>query len=129
MQAPEEEIVQRLKTVDGPALAQALQSAKNNALAFEAANAPALQALEQLEKALTPGDRAAVRDFTAARMRVNGIRYDAEARLNQNIANLYELQVRKANLSAEQAQATLARHGCRLRAALAACAQPSKGPQ
>lgn len=101
-QAPEEEIVQRLRNVDGPALALALQSAKNNALAFEAANAPTLQALEQLEKALTPGDRSAVRDFTAARMRVNGIRYDAEARLNQNIANLYELQVRKANISAER---------------------------
>jgi hypothetical protein len=29
-------------------------------------------------------------------------RYDAEARLNQAIANLYELQVRKSNVSAER---------------------------
>jgi len=30
------------------------------------------------------------------------MRYDAEARLNHNIANLLELQVRKANVSAER---------------------------
>ncbi len=30
------------------------------------------------------------------------MRYDAEAKLNQDIANLLELQVRKANLSAER---------------------------
>jgi hypothetical protein len=35
-------------------------------------------------------------------MRYNAARYDMEARLNQSIANLYELQVRKANLSAER---------------------------
>jgi hypothetical protein len=79
-----------------------LQAAKNNALAFEAATAPANQTLDQLEKALPVGDRAAARDFTAARMRYNSLRYDAEARLNQSIANLYELQVRKANISAER---------------------------
>jgi len=30
------------------------------------------------------------------------LRYDIESRLNQAIANLYELQVRKSNLSAER---------------------------
>ena len=40
------------------------------------------------------------RDFVAARLEYNARRYDAEARLNQVVANLYELQVRKANLSA-----------------------------
>ena len=30
------------------------------------------------------------------------MRYDAEAALNQNIANLLELQVRKSNISAER---------------------------
>lgn len=101
-QEPEAEITLRLKEVDDATLAAALRAAKDNSLAFEAASAPAGQALEQLEKSLPSGDRAAVRDFTAARMRVNGIRYDAEARLNQVIANLYELQVRKANISAER---------------------------
>lgn len=42
------------------------------------------------------------RDFTAARLRYDAGRYDAEARLNQTIANLYELQVRKNNTSAER---------------------------
>jgi hypothetical protein len=43
-----------------------------------------------------------MRDFIAARMRYGSVRYDAEARLNQSIASLYELQVRKANISAER---------------------------
>jgi len=44
----------------------------------------------------------AFRDFTAARLRYVARRYDAEAVLNQNVANLYELQVRKNNVSAER---------------------------
>jgi hypothetical protein len=42
------------------------------------------------------------RDFTAARLRYAAARYDAEARLNQAIASLYELQVRQGNYSAER---------------------------
>ncbi len=101
-QQPEADIAERLKEVDDATLAGALRTAKDNSLAFEAASAPANQALEQLEQSLPAGDRAAVRDFTAGRMRVNGVRYDSEARLNQTIANLLELQVRKANISAER---------------------------
>ncbi|MGD0744654.1 MAG: DUF4337 family protein [Verrucomicrobiota bacterium] len=101
-QRPETEIAGLLKSVDDQALAAALQAAKDNALAFDAANAPAGQALDQLEKSLPAGDKAAARDLTAARMRYNAARYDAEARVNQSIANLYELQVRKANISAER---------------------------
>ena len=55
-----------------------------------------------MEKTLPAGDKAAARDFVVARMRYHGARYDAEARLNQAIANLLELQVRKANISAER---------------------------
>jgi len=99
---PETEIASLLKSVDDQSLAAALQAAKNNALAFDAALAPANQALDQLEKSLPAGDKAAARDLTAARMRFNAARYDTEARVNQSIANLYELQVRKANISAER---------------------------
>jgi hypothetical protein len=42
------------------------------------------------------------RDFTAARLRYAGQRYEIEARLNQVIATFYELQVRKSNISAER---------------------------
>jgi len=101
-QKPETEIADLLKPVDDKSLAAALQAAKDNALAFDAAIAPANQALDQLGKSLPAGDKAAARDLTAARLRYNAARYDAEARVNQSIANLYELQVRKANISAER---------------------------
>jgi hypothetical protein len=101
-QKPETEIAGLLKSVDDQSLAAALQISKDSALAFDTATAPANQALDQLGKSLPAGDKAAARDLTAARMRYNAARYDTEARLNQSIANLYELQVRKANLSAER---------------------------
>jgi len=101
-QKPEAEITALLKAVDDPSLAAALQAAKDNARAFDAALAPANQALDQLEKSLAPGDKAAARDLTAARMHFLAVRYGAEAGLNQSVANLYELQVRKNNVSAER---------------------------
>jgi hypothetical protein len=101
-QKPDTEIAGLLKSVDDKSLAAALLAAKDSALAFEAATAPANQALEQLEKSLPAGDPAAARSLTAARMRYHAARYDTEARLNQSIANLYELQVRKINVSAER---------------------------
>ena len=101
-QSPETEIAALLKPVDDKSLAAALQAAKDNALAFEATLAPANQALEQLEKSLPAGDKAAARDLTAVRMRYHAARYEAEAKLNQSIASLYELQVRKINSSAER---------------------------
>jgi hypothetical protein len=99
-QQPETEIAAALKPVNDTALAAALQAARGQARTFDAALTPANQALEQLEKSLPAGDLSAERNFTAAKMRFAAMRYDAEARLNQNIANLLELQVRKANLSA-----------------------------
>ena len=99
---PETEIAAALKPVDDKVLAAALQAARDQARDFDTALAPANQAIAQLEKSLPAGDKSAARDLTAARMRFAALRYDAEARLNQNIANLLELQVRKANTSAER---------------------------
>jgi hypothetical protein len=99
---PEAEITADLKAVDDKALTAALQAARDQARDFDAALAPANQALTQLEKLLPAGDKSAGRDFTAARMRFAASRYDAEAALNQNIGYLLELQVRKANLSADR---------------------------
>jgi hypothetical protein len=45
-----------------------------------------------------------VRDVTAARLRYATARYEIEARLNQAIASLYELQVRMSNMAAERHQ-------------------------
>ncbi len=100
-QKPDEEVIALLTQVSDASLAKALQDARNNALAFDAATTPGNQALDQLEKSLANGEKSAARDFTAARMRHNASRYDIEAKLNQTIANLLELQVRKANTSAE----------------------------
>jgi hypothetical protein len=98
----EMEITADVKSVDDKTLSAALQAARDQARAFDAALAPANQAIAQLEKSLPAGDKSAARDLTAAKMRFLGMRYDAEAALNQHIGYLLELQVRKANLSAER---------------------------
>ena len=102
MEKPEAEITGSLKALDDKTLDAALQAARDKARAFDAALAPANQVLAQLEKSLPAGDKSAARDLTAAKMRFTAMRYDAEAALNQNIGYLLELQVRKANLSADR---------------------------
>ena len=102
MEKPETEITGSLKALDDKTLETALQAARDQARAFDAALAPANQVLAQLEKSLPASDKSAARDLAAAKMRFLGLRYDAEAALNQNIGYLLELQVRKANLSAER---------------------------
>ncbi len=99
---PETEIAVDLKQVDDKSLAAALQAARDQARDFDAALAPANEAMAQLEKSLPAGDKSAARDLTATEMRFSATRYDAEAALNQSIGYLLELQVRKANLSAER---------------------------
>ncbi len=99
---PETEITADLKSVDDKTLETALQAAREQARDFDATLAPANQVLAQLEKSLPAGDKSTARDLAAAKMRFSGLRYDAEAALNQNIGYLLELQVRKANLSADR---------------------------
>ena len=101
-QKTETEITAALKTVDDRTLAAALSSARDQVFAFDNLLTPANQALDELEKSLPHEDKATARNLTATRMRFAALRYDAEARLNQNIAYLLELQVRKANISAER---------------------------
>jgi hypothetical protein len=81
-----------------------MNAARNQSLAFDSAVKPVTASLDHLEKALTrPGaDKTLLQAFTAARLRFATARYDNEARLNQVVGNLYELQVRKANSSAER---------------------------
>ncbi|HEY3358437.1 MAG TPA: DUF4337 family protein [Polyangia bacterium] len=49
-----------------------------------------------------PTLRELSRDFTAVRLRYAALRYETEARLNQVIANMHELEVRRSNFSAER---------------------------
>jgi hypothetical protein len=79
-------------------LAEAVRAAQNRVKEFDAAVGPVNKVVDQLDKSLA----GSARDFIAARLRYTAARYDAEARLNQAIANLYELQVRKSNLKAER---------------------------
>lgn len=101
-QLPEAEMTDRLRVVPDQSLAAALQLAKDNALAFEIATTKAGQGIEELEKSLPAADKAAARGFAATKMRYNASRYETEARVNQTIASIYELQVRKANISSER---------------------------
>ena len=99
---PEPEIAALLVPVKVQTLAESLRLATDAALALDAATKPVNQAIDQLEKSLgAKGDRNLSRDFAAARLRYTAQRYDTEARLNQAVAYVYELQVRKSNVSAE----------------------------
>ena len=98
----EKEIAQKLAAVKPQALKVALTDAKNAADAFDAATKSINKDSDRLDNELMKGDKPVFRSFSAARLRYNAKRYDSEARLNQSIANIYELQVRQNNLSAEK---------------------------
>jgi hypothetical protein len=98
----ENEIAQKLAAVKPQALKDALTDAKNAANAFDDATKPINKDSDRLDNELMKGDRSVFRSFSATRLRYNANRYDSEARLNQSIANIYELQVRQNNISAEK---------------------------
>lgn len=115
----ESEITAAISKLKDAAIADALRSAKNRPTTLDAATKPITQCIDRIEKLLEQGASLLketreiaphpavpapwlLREFAAARMRYSVARYDAEARLNQAIANLLELQVRRANLSAER---------------------------
>jgi hypothetical protein len=100
--APEKEVSARLATVSWPDLDNALLAAQQAALDFDAATKAINKNSDKLDESLMAGDNAAFRNFSAARLRYTAARYDAESRLNQTIAGVYELQVRKSNISAEK---------------------------
>jgi hypothetical protein len=108
---PDAEIAQRLGEIAGAELDEALRASQRHVLAFDERVQPVTQAIEAIERALAaaPGGAALRRDFTAARLAYTAQRYDTEARLNQTIAELFDLQVRKSNLSAERHQRRSAR--------------------
>lgn len=102
--SPEEEIQALLAKFDNPTLATTVRDARNQAMALDELTEPVGKTIDAVEKGLAgiAGQPELKRDFTVARLAFNARRYDAEARLNQVIAELYELQVRKSNLSAER---------------------------
>ncbi|MCY2924597.1 MAG: DUF4337 family protein [Planctomycetota bacterium] len=93
----------------------AILAARTRANDFDAAMKPANQWIDRVEKLLAGQEtirRAApagagqgdslYRGFVGARLRYAAARYDTEARLNQALASLFEVQVRLGNLAAER---------------------------
>lgn len=100
---PETEIAALLVPVKEQTLEESMRLAVDATLALDAATKPVSQTIDQLEKSLAAkGDKNLSREFVAARLRYTAARYDAEARLNQAVAFVYELQVRKSNVSADR---------------------------
>jgi hypothetical protein len=100
---PEREIRSLLESVKAETVDEAIQTARDRAAAFDAATSPISRSVDRIEKAVAAsGPADLVRDVTAARLRYTAARYDVEARLNQAVANLYELQVRQSNMAAER---------------------------
>ena len=100
---PETEIAAGLIKVKPEQLADSLVAAQAAAVAFDNATKSINKASDKLDETLLAGgDKRAFRDFSAARLRYAAARYDTEARLNQAIAGIYELQVRQNNYSAEK---------------------------
>lgn len=91
---PDMAVAGLLAKVTEKSLDAALRAARDRAQAFDNLTGPINREIEALEKKFSS------RDFIAARLRYTASRYEAEARLNQDIANLYELQVRKSNIAA-----------------------------
>jgi hypothetical protein len=97
---PDTEVAALIAKLNDQALERAVRAARERADAFDALVRPASKTVEQLESesAAKPNHH----DIVAARLRYTAQRYDTEARLNQAIANLYEVQVRRSNLAAER---------------------------
>ena len=113
---PEPELLAAIGLLDDPGILAAIHAARDKTQELDTLLKPVNQTIDQLEKLLSrqlavlaaagsPGavqTRSMNRDFTAARLRYTALRYETEARLNQSIASLMELQVRRSNITAER---------------------------
>ncbi len=99
---PDADITAALAHVPAATLTAALQAAQGRVDAFDTATSSLNQTIEALERSQAGAAPETVRDLTAARARYAAARYDAEARLNQSVAEVIELQVRQSNLVADR---------------------------
>jgi hypothetical protein len=118
---PDNELAVLVNQVDDKSIDAALHSAREQAQDFDTSTKPINTAIDKFDARLArlgalrqktaparPDAATAdplmslTRDFTAARLKYAALRYEIEARLNQTIANLFEVQVRKSNVSAER---------------------------
>jgi hypothetical protein len=99
---PEVEVAAALAKVKPAALAAALRAAQDATTAFDNAVRPVSKSVDKLEETLIMGDKNTFRSFTVAKLKYVSARYDEESRLNMTVANIFELQVRQNNYSAEE---------------------------
>jgi len=110
--APAADIAAALRDVPAATLDSALHAALAHARAFDDLLRPVIEQGDRLGDAIdasAEARRALGRDFAVLRLRYSSLRYDAEAKLNQSIARLLDLQVRQTNLVAERHQRRSAR--------------------
>lgn len=97
------EIAPFIVVLDPKAIDQSVRSAREFAQSFDDLTKPVNQLVDKVESQLAKQAAVGVtRSFTAARLRYTAARYEVEARLNQSVANLIELQVRRSNMTAER---------------------------
>jgi hypothetical protein len=99
---PESEVTVLVAPIKVPTVNEKLRAAVARAQAYDAVLTPFNRTIDQIESLMARTAAPASRELTVSRLRYTGSRYDAESRLNQTIANLYELQVRQNNISAER---------------------------
>jgi hypothetical protein len=111
---PDPELAAMLSEISDQELADALKAARDHVQSVDDATRPVNEVIDKLDdllerekvgvKKISGSDPSSsiARDFTVARLKYAARRYEVEARLNQAIANLYELQVRKSNIAAER---------------------------
>jgi hypothetical protein len=104
---PEAEVSVLMNDITPGLLERELAIARAQSQELDDLTRPINQAVDKMESLLAaatvggPADTLR-RAFTVARLRYSAARYDLEARLNQSVAAVYELQVRKSNLIAER---------------------------
>jgi len=104
---PEAEVSVLMNDITPELLDRELAVARTQSQELDDLTRPLNQAIDKTEillAAAAPGGpgEGLRRSFTVARLRYAAARYELEARLNQAVAAVYELQVRKSNLIAER---------------------------
>ena len=99
---PESEIEGILKKVSDAAISNALEQTKDAANEFDTVSGPINSYSDKMDDKLMSASPDVFRSFAAARLRYTGARYDMEAKMNQAVASMYEMQVRKQNIEAEK---------------------------
>lgn len=105
--APDTEVATAVRAIASAALTDALRAAQDHARSFDATLHPIVTQGDRLGEAIDASAAAKKtlgRDFAVLRLSYSSMRYDAEAKLNQSIARLYDVQVRQTNLTAERHQ-------------------------